>query len=79
MKAERGRTATLRFPLPECKEELELALNAGKMYCALWDFQELLRTKCKYTSEKDFKDKLEAYEEIRNLFYETLVENKVEL
>lgn len=50
---ERGVIAKLEFPLPECQDQFEMAAHAFDIKSVLWDFDEWLRGKLKYTDDFD--------------------------
>ena len=72
---ERGIVAKLEFPLPECREEFEIAAHAMDIKGVLWDFDEWLRSKVKYGSEFDEK----TLEAVREHLYECLEQRNVRL
>jgi len=43
--------AIIEFELPEDQEEYQMANNASKIYMALWDIKQLLRSKLKYNPD----------------------------
>lgn len=57
---ERGMEAVLRFPLPECRQEFEDAVNGGRWQSAMWELleEELHRKVTK--GEHNFKSPQEA-------------------
>ena len=67
----------MTFNLPEDQTEFDFAVQGGKMYSALWDISQELRTLWKYEelSDEEFK----IVERIRNKFYEILDENQIKL
>lgn len=67
----------MTFNLPEDQTEFDFAVQGGKMYSALWDVSQELRTLWKYEelSDEEFK----MVERIRNKFYEILDENQIKL
>ena len=69
--------ATLKFNLPEDQAEFDFAVQGSKMYSALWDISQELRTLWKYEelSDEEFK----MVERTRNKFYEILDENQIKL
>lgn len=69
--------ATLEFNMPEDQVEFDFAVHGGKMYSALWDVSQELRTLWKYEelSEEEFK----IVERIRNKFYEILDDHQIKL
>ncbi len=72
-KQERGIVAKLEFPLPECREEFEMAAHAADIKGVLWDFDEWLHQKIKHDSEFD-DDTLKA---VRSYLYECLEHRNV--
>ena len=68
---------TLEFNMPEDQVEFDFAVHGSKMYSALWDISQELRTLWKYEelSDEEFK----IVERIRNKFYEILDENQIKL
>lgn len=58
--------STLEFTLPEEREELDLALNAGKMACVISDLDNWLRSLQKY-QDKDTVSVEEVREELHRL------------
>ena len=69
--------AKLTFNLPEDQAEFDLAVQGSKMYVALWDISQELRTLWKYEELSDEEWKM--VERIRNKFYEILDENQIKL
>jgi hypothetical protein len=69
--------ATLEFNLPEDQAEFDLAVQGSKMYVALWDISQELRTLWKYEelSEEEWK----IVERIRESFYDILQKNNINL
>lgn len=69
--------ATLKFNLPEDQAEFDFAVQGSKMYSALWDISQDLRTLWKYEelSDEEFK----MVERIRNKFFEILEDNQITL
>ncbi len=65
------------FNLPEDQAEFDFAIQGSKMYLALWDISQELRTLWKYEelSEEEWK----MVERIRDKFYEILDENQIKL
>lgn len=62
--------AKLIFDLETDQNEFELAVNAGKMYCALFDIKGYLRRLEKY--EDLTEDQYKLLEQIREFFYESI-------
>ena len=69
--------AKLTFNLPEDQAEFDFAVQGSKMYSALWDISQELRTLLKYEelSEEEWK----IVERIRNKFYEILDDSQIKL
>jgi hypothetical protein len=65
----------LEFDRIEDREEMEMAISAGKMHSALWDYSQKLRSIRKYSNEVKQFD----IEEIEKMFYAILTENEVNL
>ena len=61
--------AILKFELPDDQEEYELAVNAPKMYSALWDIKQLIRSKLKYNPDGLTDVELRQWEVIQDEFY----------
>lgn len=62
--------ATLEFQLPEDQDALDIALEAGNVKAALFNFEQALRAIWKYEEHSDEVDAM--VERIRNLFYDSL-------
>ena len=69
--------ATLEFNLPGVQHEFDLAVQGGKMYSALWDISQDLRTLWKY--EELSEEEWNMVERIRDKFYEILNEHQINL
>jgi hypothetical protein len=69
--------AILEFSLPEEEDEHSLAVNARKYYTVLWDIDQQLRNKIKYSNASD--DTIAAYEETRDLLWELLNDKGLDL
>ena len=69
--------AVLKFNLPEDQAEFDFAVQGSKMYSALWDISQELRTLWKYEelSEEEWK----IVERIRDNFYDILQRNNINL
>ena len=68
---------TLEFNLPEDQAEFDFAVQGSKMYNALWDISQELRTLWKYEELND--DEWKMVERIRDKFYEILDESQIKL
>jgi hypothetical protein len=71
--------AIIEFELPEDQEEYEKANNASKMYLALWDIKQLLRSKLKYNPDGLDDEQLEQWEVMRGEFFDILDNNDLKL
>lgn len=61
----------LKFPLPECQEDFETAINSYKWKLAMWDIDQWLRSQLKYRD--DYKEnEYETLEKCRDMLYEKL-------
>ena len=69
--------AVLKFNLPEDQAEFDFAVQGSKMYSALWDISQELRTLWKYEELKE--EEWDMVERIRNKFYEILDDNQIKL
>ncbi len=69
--------ARLTFNLPEDQAEFDFAVQGSKMYIALWDISQELRTLWKYEELND--DEFKIVERIRDKFYEILDDNQITL
>ena len=69
--------AKLTFNLPEDQADFDFAMQGSKMYSALWDISQELRTLWKYEelSDEEFK----MVERIRDKFYEILNDSQISL
>ena len=64
--------AILEFNLPEDQEQYDIANNASRMYLALWDIKQLLRSKLKYNPDGLNTEQLTQWEWMQDEFYEIL-------
>lgn len=69
--------AKLIFDLETDQTEFEMAVNAGKMYCALFDIKGELRRLYKY--EDLTEDQYKLLEQIRDFFDESVGNINIEL
>ncbi len=69
--------ARLTFNLPEDQAEFDFAVQGSKMYLALWDISQEIRTLWKY--EELSEEEWNMVERIRDKFYEILNDNHIEL
>ena len=70
--------AILEFELPDDQEEYEYAVNARKMYSALWDIKQLIRSKLKHNSDNLTDAELKQWEIIHDEFYVILDEQNIQ-
>ena len=71
--------AIIEFNLPDDRDEYEMANNASKMYLALWDIKQMLRSKLKYNPDGLNGDQLEQWEAMRGEFFDILDNNDLKL
>ena len=70
--------AILEFELPDDQEEYEYAVNAPKMYLALWEIKQLIRSKLKYNLDGLTDIELKQWEIIQDEFYLILDEQNIQ-
>ena len=71
--------ATIEFELPEDQDQYEIANNASKMYLALWDIKQLLRSKLKYNPDGLNDEQLTQWEIMQDEFYVILDNNDLKI
>lgn len=71
--------AILEFELPDDQEEYEMAVDAPKMYSALWDIKQLIRSKLKYNPDGLTDIELRQWEVIQDEFYCILNQQNIKL
>ena len=71
--------AIIEFELPEDQDEYQMANDASKMYTALWEVRQLLRSKLKYNSDGLNDEQLEQWETMRGDFFDILDNNDLKL
>ena len=71
--------AILEFELPDDQEEYEMAVDAPKMYNALWQIKQLLRSKLKYNPDELTDVELNQWEFMQDEFYLILDEQNIQL
>jgi hypothetical protein len=64
--------AILEFNLPEDSEEHQVAVKARDLYLALWDIDQWLRGKVKYSEGKEFEDPEDALDKTREQLREIM-------
>jgi len=69
--------AILEYNLPDDQHEFDMAVESGRMYSALWDISQEIRTLWKY--EELSEEEWNMVERIRDKFYEILNDNHIEL
>ena len=69
--------ATLKYNLPEDQFEFESAVKSMKMFFALTEIKDELRSIWKYEELKE--NQFEMVERIREKFFEILTENEINL
>jgi hypothetical protein len=69
--------AIIEYNLPEDEFEFNCAVKSTKMYFALTEIKEELRAIWKYEELKE--NQFEMVERIREKFFETLLENEINL
>ena len=69
--------ATLKFNLPEEREEFELACNAVNYSIVLSDIDNYLRSKIKHADLTD--EQYKVYEEIREQLWNYINENEIKM
>ena len=71
--------AILEFELPDDQSEYEYAVDAPKMYSALWDIKQLIRSKLKYNSDGLTDIELKQWEMMQDEFYSILDNHNLKL
>lgn len=64
--------AIIEFEFPDDQEQYQMANDASKMYLALWDIKQLLRSKLKYNPDGLDDEQLTQWESMQDEFYEIL-------
>jgi hypothetical protein len=70
--------AKLTFNLPDDQHEFDIAIQGSKMYLALWDLSQELRSMWKYQAYNT-EEEYAIVETIRDKFYEILQEHNINL
>lgn len=70
--------ATLSFKLPEEAPEFETASNGGSYKNALWEIDQFLRSKIKY-SDGLSETEVKTFQEVRDLLHSILEDNRIEV
>jgi hypothetical protein len=71
--------AIIEFEFPDDQEQYQMANDASKMYLALWDIKQLLRSKLKYNPDGLNSEQLEQWEIMQDEFFEILDNNNFKL
>lgn len=71
--------AILEFNLPDDQQDFELSSNAMKFWSVLYELDQDLRAKTKYASDDLPQDKYDAYQEIRDMLRDLMMENNISL
>ena len=71
--------AIIEFEFPDDQEQYQMANDASKMYLALWDIKQLLRSKLKYNPDGLNDEQLEQWEAMRGEFFDILDNNNLKL
>ena len=71
--------AIIEFEFPDDQEQYQMANDASKMYLALWDIKQLLRSKLKYNPDGLNDEQLEQWEAMRGEFFDKLDNNNWKL
>lgn len=70
--------AILKFNLPEEQEEFEYAVNGSKWASLVWNLDQELRNKIKY-SENITEEQENVYREVKSMLYELMSEKNLTL
>ena len=71
--------AILKYNLPEDREDFEMAVNASKISALLFDYDQWLRAQIKYAPDEMSQEKLEAFEECREMLHAMLKEENLNI
>jgi len=71
--------AILEFNLPEEQEEFNVMVKGVDLYLSFWDLDQKLRGIVRYNEEKFSEDKLEAFDNVRDMVREILEEHSCNL
>jgi len=71
--------AILEFNLPDDQQDFQLASNAMKFWSVLYELDQDLRAKTKYASDDLPKDKYDAYQEVRDMLHELMINENISL
>jgi hypothetical protein len=70
--------AIIEFELPDDQSEYEMAVDAPKMYNALWQIKQLLRSKLKYNPDELTDAELKQWEIMQDEFHLILDEQNIQ-
>ena len=68
--------ATLKFNLPEERDDFEIAVKAGDMHYVLWEFKQFMRDELKYNHSLTKKE-IELTERYQEKFFDLLHDNGI--
>jgi hypothetical protein len=71
--------AILKFNLPDDQDDFDTAVNGAKWWLAMYELNQYLRSKIKYSEEGMSDDTYKALEETRDQLYKILQENSLKL
>ena len=71
--------ATLEFDLPDDAEEHRLAVGGATFLAVLWDLDQWLRARVKWSGEDDPEERLQAFEDARAHLHQLLSDHGVSL
>ena len=71
--------ATLEFDLPDESEEHRIALSGQAMLSVLWDMDQWLRARVKWSGEEDPEERIQAFEDAREQLHQLLTDHNVSL
>ena len=71
--------AIIEFEFPDDQEQYQMANDASKMYLALWDIKQLLRSKLKYNPDGLNDEQLTQWEIMQDEFFEILDNNDLKI
>jgi hypothetical protein len=71
--------AVLKYNLPEDALDFKLALRSSDVYSVLWDLDQWLRKKIRYSGDDMSEDTYNAYEDCRKKLYELMQDANLNL
>lgn len=71
--------ATLEFNLPEDREEHQVAVHSVDLYLSLWDIDQWLRGKVKYSEGKEWNNYEDALDATRTQLREIMASRNINL